>query len=419
MVMSSPLGGLSRLSQSTPSPEQDRRVNRLVMAAAQVLANEGLAGASARTIAVVAGVAPSAINYNFGSIEHLLSLAFAQGADQTATWLEAQARAIQDLPPTTDGALRALEHVLLGWTVEARPLALLYQEALAAHAGEPVCAAWTRLWRDFWLDAAARFGLSPIEGRLLHLFFECEALYHLSTWSPALERAVLRELIDQFGETYLGVARRVDGGALVQAMHSAEARSPRTIPPAAMRIAVAAAEVVEASGFVGLTHRAVAARAGVTTGSVTHHFRTIENLVTGAIRGQVQTLVGESAAPGGGPTFDETFTLAKMFDGVRVHVLGDRPASPLRRRLFLAAVRRSDLAGAAAVIRFSHGGTTREALGSIYDLPEGELLLRSGLWSRLLSALGFACSGDDDPKASGEDLLVAMEARFPRGLTAR
>ncbi len=419
MVMSSPLGGPSSFPQSAPPMEQESRVDRLVLATAQVLANEGLAGASARAIAVVAGVAPSAINYNFGNIEHLLSLAFAHGADQTATWLEAQAREIRDLPPTADGALRALEHVLLGWTVEARPLALLYQEALAAHAGEQACARWTRLWRDFWLDAADGFGLSQIEGRLLHLFFECEALYHLSTWSPALERAVLRELIDQFGETYLGVARRVDGGALAQAMHGAEARSPRTLPPAAMRIAQAAAEVVEVSGFVGLTHRAVAAQAGVTTGSVTHHFRTIENLVTGSIRGQVQTLVGQAAAPDGGPTFDETFTLAKMFTGVRVHVLGDRPASPLRRRLFLAAVRRSDLAGAAAIIRFSHGGTTREALGQIYDLPEGELLLRSGLWSRLLSALGFACSGDDAPKASSEALLEAMEARFPRGLTAR
>ncbi|WP_165187140.1 TetR/AcrR family transcriptional regulator [Caulobacter soli] len=413
--MHSPLEHLARSRQSAPPPEQDRRVDRLVLAAAQLLSDEGLAGASARAIAATAGVAPSAINYNFGNIEQLLSLAFARGADQTVAWLEARSREIQPLPRTVDGALRALEHVLVAWTVDGRPLALLYQEALAADANGPACAAWTRLWRDFWLDVAGTFGLSEIEGRLLHLFFECEALYHLSTWTPVLERAVLRELIDHFGETYLAAPRRVDGGALVQAVRSAEARSTRVIAPAAMRIAVAAAEVVEAGGFVSLTHRAVAARAGVTTGSVTHHFRTIEDLVTGAIRGQVQTLTGD-AGGADGVTFDPTFTLAQMFAGVRVHVLGDRPASPLRRRLFLAAVRRSELAGAGAIIRFSHGGTTREALRQIYRLPEGELLLRSGLWSRLLSALWFACSSDETPTTSRERLLDELEARFPRGL---
>lgn len=400
----------------------DRRTDRLVLAAAQQISEHGVADASARSVAAAAGMSPSAIHYNFGNMERLLSAAFDHGVRQTAERLETWEREISALPPTADGAARALDHVLTAWTRDARPLALLYQEALAAGTGQGAAADWTRLWRDFWLRAASAFGLDQVQGRLMHAFFESEALFHLSAWSPALERAAFGEMIDHFAATWLGAPRRADGGALALAERSAGARPHGSLAPAAMRIAEAAAEVVETHDLAGLTHRAVAARAGVTTGAVTHHFRGVEDLVAGAIRGQVASLQeGAGAADGEPPSIEDLVTAERLFAGTRFHVLDDQRVSPMlrRRRLFLAAVRRADLAGAGAVIRFSLGGTVRDALHRIFVIPPEALPLHSGLLSRLLSAVWFACSGDEDPRASREVLVDAIQGRFVQGLVRR
>lgn len=402
--------------------DDDRRTDRLILAAAQQISEQGFAGASARSVAAAAGASPSAINYNFGNLERLLLLAFDHGVRQTVGALETWEREISALPPTADGAARALDHVLTAWTRDARPLALLYQEALAVGAGQGPAADWTRLWRDFWLRAATTFRLDEIQGRMMHAFFESEALFHLSTWSPALERAAFGEMTDDFAATWLGAPRRADGGALALAERSAGARPHGSVPPAAMRIAEAAAEVVEAHGLAGLTHRAVAARAGVTTGAVTHHFRSIEDLVAGAIRGQVAALQeGAVVVDGAPPSIDQLETAESLFEGTRFHVVSDQRISPMlrRRRLFLAAVRRPELAGAGAVIRFSLGGTVRDALSRIFVIPPETLPLRSGLLSRLLSAVWFACAADDDPRASREVLVDAIQGRFAEGLEKR
>lgn len=388
----------------------------------QQISDLGFAGTSARSVAASAGMSPSAINYNFGNIERLLLLAFERGSSQTAERLETWERDISALPPTADGAARALDHVLTAWTRDARPLALLYQEALAVGAGHGPAADWTRLWRDFWLRAAAMFGLQPIDGRLMHAFFESEALFHLSAWSPALERAAFGEMTDHFAAAWLGASRRTDGGALALAERTAGARPYGSVAPAAMRIAEAAAEVVEAHGLAGLTHRAVAARAGVTTGAVTHHFRSIEDLVAGAIRGQVAAVQeGAVVVDGAPPSIEHLETAESLFEGTRFHVVSDQRVSPMlrRRRLFLAAVRRPDMAGAGAVIRFSLGGTVRDALNRIFVIPPEALPLQSGMLSRLLSAVWFACAADEEPRASREVLVDAIQERFQAGLVKR
>jgi AcrR family transcriptional regulator len=379
-----------------------------------------MAGVSARSIASAAGVAPSAISYNFGNIERLLSSAFESGAARTAAWLETRSLEIQALAPTAIGATQALEHVLIGWTKEARPLALLYQECLAASAGAGVGAQWTKVWRDFWLAAARTFGLGETDGRMLHTFFESEALYHLSNWSPALERAALGDMVEHFGATWLGAPARLSTGSLIRAERAAGARTHGSLAPGAFRIAEAAAEVVEDAGLAGLTHRKVAARAGVTTGAVTHHFRTIEDLVAGAVRGQVLTS-GEDRNGGGDSqsplTLDEFVAGTRLFETLDRQALADQPASAIvrRRRLFLASVHRPELASAGAVIRFSHGGTLRGALDRLSALPDGSSALHSAVSSRLLAGLWFACSGDETPSASRAAVADQVLARLIPG----
>lgn len=50
-----------------------------------------------------------------------------------------------------------------------------------------------------------------------------------------------------------------------------------------MRIALAALEVVAERGVEGLTHRAVAAAAGIPLGSTTYHYKTLDDLLAAAI----------------------------------------------------------------------------------------------------------------------------------------
>jgi len=387
----------------------DRRADRLVAAAAQQISEHGLAAASARSVAAAAGTAASAINYNFGGIERLLSLAFDAGAAETAAWLDARRRELAALPRSPEGAVYALEHIVREWTQAARPLALLYQERLAISPSTGGVA-WTALWRDFWLEVSAGFGLGETDGRLMHLFFESEALYHLSTWSPALEGAALRELTAHFGAVWLGAAAPPPLGALVLAEARAGAQGGGALTPAAARIAVAAAAVAE-SGLGALTHRAVAAQAGVTTGAVTHHFRTVEELTAGAISGQLLALT-----PDGEPApraVEESRTPEAFAAAIRPHTLRDAPAGPAlaRRNLFLAAVRRPEQARCAAVIRFAYGGTSRRGLARVIDLPSETLALRGAVLSRILSAIWYATSADAAPAASRAQIFDAICAR--------
>ncbi|HJV43589.1 TetR/AcrR family transcriptional regulator [Caulobacter sp.] len=410
------------VSPSTPAEERpDNARQRLTAAAAQLVADGGIAAASARAIAASAGTAASAINYNFGNIERLLSTVFKQSVEETRAWLEHRARELNALPRSPDGAAFALLHVLDAWRRdEGRRLALTYQEAVTADPGRGVAAAWTRVWRDFWTDVARDFGLAPIDGRVLHAFFEHEALYNLSTWSPALEALALTEMVERFAALWLDAPDRAPRGAVVVAERAAGIRPYGSVPPAAMRIAKAAALVVEDKGLTGLTHRAVAARAGVTTGSVTHHFRSIEDLVAGAIRGQVQAMTDE-AGSGAPPPVDDLVTIEGLFEALRLHVTAELPSPPVirRRRLFLAAVRRPELAGAGAVIRFAYGGTLRDSLGRVFGLDGPELVMQASVLARVMAAIWFACAGDEDPGASRQALFDRITARFRVGIAAR
>ncbi len=410
MVARSPPPPPPTTSVAAQTPEaQSNTSQRLVAAAGFLVAQEGIAAASARAIAAQADTSASAIHYNFGNLERLLHVVVEQGVEDTGAWLVDRESEIAALPPSPDGAAWALLHVLGAWTSAARPLALTYQEAVTAWPGQGPSAAWTRLWRDFWIRTAQRFELSALDGRVLHAFFEHEALYHLSRWSTALEGAALVEMVERLATICLGAPTRPPRGAVATAERAAGARPHGSVPPSAMRIAKAAGEVVEEKGLAGLTHRAVAKHAGVTTGSVTHHFRSIEDLVAGAIRGQVQAMT-EEAAPQA--AINEIATPDALFAALRFHVTADAPSSAVvrRRRLFLAALRRPELAAAGAVIRFSYGGTLRDSLGRTFALSDADLLGNASVLARLLASIWFACAGDDDPVSSRTILFDRIEA---------
>ena len=375
----------------------------------------GLAEASARSIARLADANPSAINYNLGGVEHLYKMVFEQAADEAVLWIEARIPDIADLPSNSAGACAALEYVIRAWTSQARDLALLYQEALSWASADPsLLRRWTRSWRDFWVAIALRCGLDETRGRMMNLLFQSEALYHLSPWSPAVESAALRDLCDHFGWVWLGAPRRAASGGVETAQARLHGENLVKLAPAALNLALSAVAVVQDKGLLGLTHRAVAAHAGVTVGAVTHYFRTAEDLVAGAIRGQVEELFqAEDADSAAALERGAISSLAMFAEGIEGSVASPAVVKVLfgRRSLFLASLRAPDRARAGAVVRFGYGRTTERILSQIIQADRDAIPLHAAVMSRLVSSLWIVRLAED---AEAEPLGREVVARLDR-----
>jgi DNA-binding transcriptional regulator YbjK len=113
-------------------------------------------------------------------------------------------------------------------------------------------------------------------------------------------------------------------------------------PERPLRIALAALQVVADKGVEGLTHRAVAAVAGIPLGSTTYHFRTLDDLLAAAIVEAKKATDAELVAWADslGPDTD----LASAVTDYVMHALTQR-WGPLvvEHELYMAALRRPQL----------------------------------------------------------------------------
>ena len=108
------------------------------------------------------------------------------------------------------------------------------------------------------------------------------------------------------------------------------------------RIALAALDVVAERGVEGLTHRAVAAVAGIPLGSTTYHFKTMDDLLTAAIVEAKRATDLELAAWAQtlGPGTDLVKAVAEYVIDVLTHHWG---RTVVEHELYLAALRRPQL----------------------------------------------------------------------------
>lgn len=389
-------------------------IDRLLTAARSSILQREAASDSARAIAALAGVAPSAINYNFGSLEHLFVVVFEAELTRMASGAGALLDELDDLPAGAVGAAAALAHVVRRWTSD-REGALLYAEARARPASEAALGPrYAQHWRAFWREAAARLRLPGGAAMLLHAMFEAEALFHLSNWRPALEDAALTNLCECFVRRWIDDGA-VDGSpvpstALRQAVSLVE-RAPDVLSGEAARMANVALRVIGEKGLSGLTHRAVASGAGVTAGAVAHYFRTSEALLAGALRAQIEQLLAELDATAERPSSAEDFSIGyKAFAA--------RPEAPpllnARRTLFLATVRDPLLAASGAAIRFAQGATVRNIAADILaEQEDGDAV--AGVLSRLSSSLWYACAaGDEEERARLADIIASGIEKLAR-----
>lgn len=385
-------------------------MDKLISSVRQLAATQGLSACSARAIAAMAQASPSAIHYHFGSLERLFEIAFDGETKALDHQLELLLLDLSDLPPGPYSAEIGLRHVIRAW-IGHRDRALLYSEIRCnAELNDRFGPQFSQKWGEFWWHVAKRLELPEPAATLLHLFFESEALYHLSQWRPALEEGALTELIACLTRHWVSGERSARGYPLFDTARLICHGPERNLTPEALKIADAAVGAVEDQGLGGLTHRAVALRAGVGASTVAYHFRRVEDLVAAALHGQVDRFINSRAQDLRSTERSEDF-MELMLAEAR------RPETPkpviARRQLFLASLRRPDLATVGATIRYVQGGTLVRPIGRIIG-PRQDVGAIAAVVSRLTSALRWLQSeGTADPAMRRETLTQFIVSRIP------
>jgi AcrR family transcriptional regulator len=260
---------------------------KLLDAAIMIWAARGHAGMSARGLATLAGLPTSSIYHFFGDLERLYFTAQAHAQRLAAQWCDNQIAILSDLGELEPQAFGGWFATLVDdWSRDQRGLAFTWREAqlMATHDArfQPMAAGWQAVWAAFWESACSRCGLHGLGLATRHVF-DSESLYHLIPWRRPVDRAALDEFARGWTDWLCGSL--AEEGPWRRFARDEAARMMPALPPATPahgRIAAAAAQVLAQAGASGLTHRAVAARAGVTLGVVSYHFRTSSDLFRAA-----------------------------------------------------------------------------------------------------------------------------------------
>lgn len=283
-------------SEALSSPQ------RLIHATLEIWRARGNAGVSARLLGQEAGLPVSSIYHHFGSLEQLFASAQEDARARAERWCATRLDAFAAADSLTVEALPALMAALIDdWAQDQRLLAFAWRESMVMAARDshylPAVQGWQALWREFWREICARCGLAAAS-EITSLMFCGEGALHLMQWRRPVDRAGLDETCRGWGEWLAG--RLTPEGPW---RHFARTEASRAMPEltlrgdTAERIATAAADTVEELGMAGLTHRAVAARAGLTLGVVSYNFRTSADLARAAFEAIYRRIVPSAASP--------------------------------------------------------------------------------------------------------------------------
>ena len=348
--------------------------------------SHGASGISARSVALAAGVQMSAIYHHFGDLGRLLETAQELARSQAAKWCEAILEMVDDVSgPAAMAPLLAA--TVDEWCEQQRTLAFAWREAQLTALRDPAtstsAALWTQLWRKFWSEICNRLGLSDM-GDLTAWMFDGLCAVHLIRWRRITDRASLDELCH-------GWAAWMEGkmGAAGEWFEAAQREVRKMGPPqeygddTAHAISEAAARVVSRNGAAALTHRAVAAEAGLTLGVVSYKFRTSGNLLQAAFDAIYRRLLTAPARLEGTAVTNGEQALCFIRDGFT-----DRTDLLPIDEMMLASARDPELQTFAVPLRYLRGRGWRRTLPMLVG-PERKI---SPIDGAIMSALHAARS---------------------------
>ncbi|WP_437286026.1 TetR/AcrR family transcriptional regulator [Sorangium sp. So ce406] len=155
------------------------RRERLVATALDVIAEQGVAGASHRSIARAADVPLGSTTYHFASIDELLAAAFTRHAETVAARFEERMRAARDREAAVDCLVEHLASDLLG---SSRDLVLSVELYVAA-ARRPALRAVTQAWM-LRSRRALELHFDPVTARELDALVEGLVLHSALSTDP-------------------------------------------------------------------------------------------------------------------------------------------------------------------------------------------------------------------------------------------
>jgi DNA-binding transcriptional regulator YbjK len=364
---------------------------------------------STRTLAASAGLPVSSIYYHFGDLEHLLETAQSEALSAAMRWCEAQLEAIRGQAggPAALGPL--LGAIVDDWCEQQRALAFAERECQLAALRDPLhvpaAARWDALWQSFWADVCRQFDLADMALGTAWVFAGASAL-HLLRWRRPLDRSALTELCNGWARwmesrladrsPWFDLARR-DAAALIA--------PPAPDDPVAAAVATAAAATVAQRGVAALTHRAVAAEAGVTLGVVSYKFRTSADLLHAAFEAIYRRMSPQSADElAAVPDLGRDATLARLGSG-SVPTGADMLASD---ELLVASARNPAFQTFAAQLRYLRGRSSGHYFQALLGRDRPIAPIDGAIFSAFMSGRIRACAaGGRVPDAEDFGALLA------------
>lgn len=370
-------------------PEGDAKTSRDRLVDAVLIAWEtiGSGGISVRQISQLANVPVSSIYHHFGSLEHLFLVAQHVACDDATQWCDAIIDDLADCALGPDAFASLLATIIDDWANGQRRLAFAWRvgQLYAPHSDGflAIHARWRSLWSQFWQVVCDRFGVGHMAVATDRLF-DGESYLHMFRWRRPVDRAALDELCRGWAAWLAGSATPASPWrdlARAEAIRAYEPLPDRDDTTA--RIASAAADLVAAQGANNLTHRAVAAAAGLTLGVVSYKFRTSTDLLRAAFETIYSRIVamndrGEAIIPDGNRATVLTGLVDVLCRGAR-----DKGAE----ELFVAVARDPLLRPFAAQLRYLRGRTTGRYLQALLGPDRTLTPLDAALFSGFASGL--------------------------------
>lgn len=372
---------------------------------------EGSSALSARSLSRLAQAPVSSIYHHFGSLEQLFLSAHEQALRDSERWCAAR---LDELSPGGGLSRTAFPSLLAAlidqWCEEQRRLAFAWRECQLLTARTPGYSAigqrWTAMWQHFWEEICTRCD-HPGRGAFTAYLFDGEATLHLMRWRRPVDRAGLEELCAGWNEWLCGRPAR-DGEWRVFARAQADLALPeQTIASGTMeQIADAAADILAADGMAGLTHRAVAARAGLTLGVVSYNFRSSAELVRAAFEMIYRRVVGSR---GTALTDPAALSEEQVMARYRTPPPENDRTLPALDELMLAAARDTELKAFAPQLRYRRGRTSGGMLQALLGREISSL--EAALFSGFASGHRKACFGLPASEAAERGWRVVTQLR--------
>lgn len=376
------MGGvaISGGSRDVSSPE------RLIQAVLDVWESQGGAGASVRSIAQATGLQVSSIYHHFGDMERLFLSAHDAARAAAEQWCAARLDDLADTAALSPEAFPALLATLIDdWSYGQRRLAFAWRECQLMAARDtaflPALQGWQRLWAGFWQELCGRCGLSGF-GRITNNLFDGESMLHLMQWRRTVDRACLDETCRGWGEWLAG--RLAPEGPWRRFARTEANRLMPSLPAngvVAEQIAIAAADIVAERGVAGLTHRAVAARAGLSLGVVSYNYRTSGELVRAAFEAIYRRVTSFAPRERSSPATSErgAVLVDRWLDQG-----ADEPGMLALNELLIAVARDPQFSPLSLQLRYLRGRTSGGVLAAL--IGDGRAV--SPLDAALFSSLG-------------------------------